>query len=372
MPKARKVPKVALFLGAGASRAFDYPTTLEFVTELKNVLTKEERRILDSILRSPEFSDIEHVLQTLDSIIEFSSNPYIRTLFKESHATVNPNNGRVVRSSISWNEFISLCQKLKETIIDELHSQYEFDMNKFDKIQGCYNSIDLTLTSVNKIPELHVFTTNYDSVFERFCIDSGREIEFSCGFITDFRSGRQFWDPDELKNWKWDKVRSQGIRLYKLHGSLDWRETVDNRIERVPTEEKVSRRTRRYKRNILIYPAQKNYAAGEPFRSLMKYFENVLNQHVLCLVIGFSFRDPLINNSFLDFLRDNRKRRLVVVSPSATKNVEENLIGGEKRLTKQIKCLNKPFGEDETFEAIWKALGLKTTEEELEEFASMK
>lgn len=224
----------------------------------------------------------------------------------------------------------------------------------------------MILVQVNRVSELRVFTTNYDSVFERFCIDSGREIEFTCGFKTDFRSGRQFWYPEELRKWKWDEVRNEGIRLYKLHGSLDWRETVDNRIERVPTEEEVSSRTRRYKRNILIYPTQMNYATGEPFRSLQKYFAEVLNQHVLCLVIGFSFRDPLINSTFLDFLRANRKRRLVVVSPNASKDVEGNLIGGEKRLKRQIKCLNKPFGKEETFKAITDALGLKKTEEEEE------
>jgi hypothetical protein len=52
------MPEVALFLGAGASRAFDYPTTLEFVGELQNVLSVEEKTVLTSILRSPEISDI--------------------------------------------------------------------------------------------------------------------------------------------------------------------------------------------------------------------------------------------------------------------------------------------------------------------------
>ena len=141
-------------------------------------------------------------------------------------------------------------------------------------------------------------------------------------------------------------------------------ETADNRIERMPTEEEVSGATRRYKRNVLIYPAQKNYEIGEPFRRLMRYFNEILNQHDMCLVIGFSFRDPFINNTLLDFLRANRKRRLVVVSPNATKNVDENLIGGEKQLRKQIRCRDKLFGEAETFEAIHDALTRKYKKKE--------
>ena len=362
--KYRRVqtPKVALFLGAGASRAFDYPTTLEFVGNLTDVLGADEKRILNSILRSPEVSDIEHVLQTLDPIIDFNSNSYVQNLFKKSQVRIN-----LVDGQVSWNDFVRWCKRLKETIISELHRQYEFDRSKLQQIIDTFNELDSILSEINRVGELHIFTTNYDSVIERFCIDSGREIEFTCGFRTDFRSGRQFWYPEELKDWKFDEDRNEGIRLYKLHGSLDWRETEDNRIERMPTEEEVSKTTRRYKRNILIYPAQKSYAIGEPFKPLMNYFEVVLNEHDLCLVIGFSFRDPLANSTFLDFLRASRKRRLIVVSPNASKGVDENLIGEEKRLRKQITCLDKLFGEEETFEVIREALTPKPKKTEEEE-----
>jgi len=82
----------------------------------------------------------------------------------------------------------------------------------------------------------------------------------------------------------------------------------------------------------------------------------ILNQHDLCLVIGFSFRDPLVNSIFLDFLRNNSKRRLVVVSPNAMKNVEENLIGEEKQLREQIECIMGLFGAKTTFDLIKDAL----------------
>lgn len=361
--KYRRVqtPKVALFLGAGASKAFDYPTTLEFVGNLQNVLDKEEKLLLNSILKSPDVSDIEHVLQTLDPIIEFNSNPYINTLFRQSNVRINLNGSQVI-----WEDFVRWSKRLKRTIVSELHRQYEFDRTKLDKIIDYYNTLDLILGKISRVGELHIFTTNYDSVVERFCIDSDREIEFTCGFRREGRSGREFWYAEELKHWEYDKVRSRGIWLYKLHGSLDWRETADNRIERMPTEEEVSKATRRYKRNILIYPAQKNYATEEPFRSLMRYFNEILNQHDMCLVIGFSFRDTFINSTFLDFLRANRKRRLVVVSPNASKNVDENLMSGEKQLRKQIRCRDKLFGEAETFEAIEDALTRKYKKKEEE------
>jgi len=351
----KRFPKVALFLGAGASRAFGYPTTLEFAQTLKKVLSNEEKRIYESMLAFTQTPDIENVLRILDLTIEFCSIPYAQALCKHADFSVDSNGGKASHLILDLNKFVSSCKNLKGTIVNELHTQYEFDRNRLSDIIAYYNSLDLILGQFNRAAKLHIFTTNYDSVFERFCIDSGREIEFTCGFSTDYRSGRQFWSPEELRNWKYDEIRSQGFWVYKLHGSLDWRETEDEKIERVPTEEKVSSRTRRYKSNILIYPAQKNYETEEPFRRLQKYFVEVLNRHKLCLVIGFSFRDPAINNVFLDFLGFNRKRRLVVVSPSASVNVDTNLVsGGEYR--EQIECIDKPFGKKVTFESISETL----------------
>ena len=350
------MPKTALFLGAGASRAFGYPTTLEFVNELKDVLKPLEKTILNSILKSPKVSDIEHVLQKLDPIINPESIDYLGGVLKGSSIST-----QIFGTEVKWETFISSCQKLKQSIIAELYSQYEFNRTKLDEIIKCFTALGSILCDVNQLKELHVFTTNYDSVIENYCIYCDKQMEFTCGFRTDRRSGRHFWYPEELK--KWDRSKRAGrIRLYKLHGSLDWRETADGRIERVPTEERISPRTRRYKRNIIIYPAQKNYAVEEPFRRLQKYLENVLSQHDLCLVIGFSFRDPLVNNTFLDFLGVNNKRRLVI-SPHAIRDVEENLTIGEPKLRKQITSLNMRFGEEDTFRAIEEALQLKKTEQ---------
>ena len=89
---------------------------------------------------------------------------------------------------------------------------------------------------------------------------------------------------------------------------------------------------------------------------MQRYFEDILSKHDSCLVIGFSFRDPLINNIFLDFLRANSKKRLVVVSPNAIRDIEENLTIGEPQLGKQVTSLNMLFGGEEILETIRDAL----------------
>ena len=354
MPKKyRRVQtsKIALFLGAGASKAFGYPTTLDFVSNLEKVLGILEKDFFHKILTLPNVSDIEHVLQKLDLLTDVGSDGYVKKMLKEE---ITPSESQKFLSP--FDTFFNSCETLRQTIINELYRQYEFDTNRIEKIIDYYNELCTILNKISNEPELHVFTTNYDSVFENYCDNTNRQIEFTCGFRIDKRNRRQFWHSEWLKNWKFDPDRNEGIRLYKLHGSLDWREMADGRIERVLTEDKVPSRSRTYKRNTLIYPAQKNYATEEPFRRLQRYFEVVLSQHDLCLVIGFSFRDLLINNAFLDFLRGNDKRRLVVVSPNAMKNVEENLGAEEKQLKEQIRYVVGLFGEKATFQFIEEAL----------------
>lgn len=190
------MPKTALFLGAGASRAFDYPTTLEFVDKLRDVLEPLEKSILNSILKSPKVSDIEHVLQTLDPIINPESIDYLQGVLQGS-----PISMQIFGTEVKWGTFILTCQRLKQSIITELFSQYEFNSTKLDKIIKCFIALDSILCDVNQLKELHVFTTNYDSVFESFCIHCDKQMEFTCGFRTDRRSERHFWHPEELKKW---------------------------------------------------------------------------------------------------------------------------------------------------------------------------
>ena len=151
--------KVALFLGAGASRAFGYPTTLEFVNELKKTLGILEKNLLNSILKSPKVSDIEHVLQTLDPILEPNSIAYLSSVLKGSKISTE-----TLGAEADWGLFISRCEVLKQGIITELFGQYEFDSTKLGKIIDCYTELYSIFYGVNQLNELYVFTTNYDLI----------------------------------------------------------------------------------------------------------------------------------------------------------------------------------------------------------------
>lgn len=91
---------------------------------------------------------------------------------------------------------------------------------------------------------------------------------------------------------------------------------------------------------------------------MLKYFEEAGKNTAVFLVIGFSFRDPYVDDIFLSHLREDSNRRLLVVSPSARENVKEYLLvrarskEERKAFRKQVKSLNSKFGEMKTLDQI--------------------
>jgi len=59
-----KKQKIVIFTGAGSSVQFDNPATKEFKDLLINT-NDQNVRVLDLLLKFPEFSDIEHVLECI-------------------------------------------------------------------------------------------------------------------------------------------------------------------------------------------------------------------------------------------------------------------------------------------------------------------
>lgn len=61
------------------------------------------------------------------------------------------------------------------------------------------------------------------------------------------------------------------------------------------------------------------------------------------IVIGYSFRDPSINNAFGDALRNKSESRMIIVNPNKTnivKRVEENFPA------KKVDIIEKAFGDN--------------------------
>lgn len=150
-----------------------------------------------------------------------------------------------------------------------------------------------------------LFTLNYD-----LCIEKAFA-EIKQGIPNGFTEG--CWQPALLQN--------ATLRLFKLHGSLDW---VDDELRgicslqfpRHPQAEDFEGQ-----RPLLIFGTDTKLTGKEPFLTLLYHFSFCLNSTDVLIVIGYSFGDDYLNEVIKQRMRGNTKLRIIVVSPHATAKV---------------------------------------------------
>lgn len=335
---------IALFLGAGASRAFGYPTTTEFLDTLQRGYPSELKNVLNSMSEAESVSDIEHVLLFIDAVLSFNSAPHVSDVLKLRSPEI-----KILNEKMSWEAYLSRIQTLKKNIISSIYSAYEYKEDKRDEIKKYFDSFFESIFDIIPYETLDIFTTNYDSVIEEYALQS-QHILIN-GFSND-RNGR-YWNPDRLRDALPDE---KSIRLLKLHGSLNWRLTQDDRIEWVKVEEERTR-SQRYKENVLIYPTQKYLLNQKPYSTMFNIFTEICKDITYFVVIGCSFRDDYINTILLNTLQQASLKKLIAVSPHASNNIQNELRRSNSELfdslaTSQILSIDASFGKKETIEKI--------------------
>jgi hypothetical protein len=93
------------------------------------------------------------------------------------------------------------------------------------------------------------------------------------------------------------------VKLYKLHGSLDWRHENDA-VQEVAADEYVGR-------NVVIYPVRKP-VMDEPFKTLFELFERRLDESQVCVVIGSSLRDEHLRQALVKRINAGTLRAVLV------------------------------------------------------------
>ena len=163
---------------------------------------------------------------------------------------------------------------------------------------------------VNRMGDLHdartaitIFSLNYDLVVETAFANAGRPI------VNGFKDGR--WTPQLLND-------GNDIRLFKLHGSLDW---VDDEMhgicsltfDRHPRAEDFEVN----KTPLLIFGTDAKLSGRDPFLTLVHAFSEHLQVADVLVCIGYSFTDVYVNEIIEQRMRDNLSMRLAVISPNA-------------------------------------------------------
>jgi len=156
-----------------------------------------------------------------------------------------------------------------------------------------YHNLAIWSRSTRRVKPVHLFTTNYDLLMEQALEESASP--YFDGFIG---SRKAFFDlgaveDEELLPARWS-------RLWKIHGSLNWR--LEDGKNVVRSDEKAENQS------YLIYPSHLKYDQSRkmPYLAMLdRLKEFLLNPSALLFISGYSFGDEHINDIICRALETN-------------------------------------------------------------------
>ena len=307
--------KIGLFLGAGASVPFGMPTTEGLRSKIQKFgSVSREEEVLQSFLTNPKYPDIEYVLQAVSDVIKFSRSRGGDFFFSHGSGSLRFDSG-----TLDFNQFINKVVQVEADLEGYIYENYRWKSSYKPQVKEIYDEIFSFLKSNSD--SIRIFTTNYDRIIEEFCHSRGHY-----RLVDGFERNPTH---SEISKWtgNFEVDNRDGITnvyLYKLHGSLNWKEHEDHGI--IKTNEESKSPDSNFKRNLVVMPtlSPKEEEEVEPFSSIISEFEKNMMKLDGLIVIGFSFRDQGINRIFNKFIQSGKA--LVVLSPSSMKNVCQNLL----------------------------------------------
>lgn len=185
------------------------------------------------------------------------------------------------------------------------------------------------LKSLDRTFPVEIFTTNYDLLLERGF--ESAEVPYFDGFVGSVEpfflitavdsAATTLGFPPVPRNW---------LRLWKLHGSLNWRSRNDaltgvRRIVRGPIG------TANPDEELIIYPSHQKYADSRrlPFLAYQDRLRHLVTSgETLLVIVGYSFSDQHINEIIYQGLRSNSRlaATALLFDPLATDGIQKNLI----------------------------------------------
>jgi hypothetical protein len=141
--------------------------------------------------------------------------------------------------------------------------------------------------SVTTNPVIEVITTNYDRVAEYACNLHG--LFYSSGFTPGYIQRREGANPITFQR---GKTPPKTVRIWKVHGSLDWfahsdGESFSAPVFEIPAADTVP---------LIVTPGLYKFEQTqyEPFRSIMAGADDAFEHATGFICIGFGFRDTHI------------------------------------------------------------------------------
>jgi len=175
---------------------------------------------------------------------------------------------------------------------------------------------------------VEIFTTNYDLLLEQALEDC--EVPYFDGFIG---ARRAFFDLTSIEQdhlLPRDQLPSRWARLWKLHGSINWRLVRDGDDKVFVVRSMLKNKGD----SLLIHPSHMKYEQSRrmPYLAMMDRLRSfVARKQAFLIICGYSFGDDHINEAIAQGLRSNSNATAFALQygalndyPQAIKMAEEN------------------------------------------------
>ncbi len=165
------------------------------------------------------------------------------------------------------------------------------DLPDFD---NPYNHLAQWIGGVQRKYPLEIFTTNYDLLVEQALERSN--LPYFDGFVG---SQNPFFD---LRSIESDDLPPRWTRLWKIHGSINWRQLPSGKVIRTASDIVDS--------GLLIHPSELKYEQSRrmPYLALIDRLKSFLRKPSSLLVtLGYSYADEHLNEVLVDGLQSNPK-----------------------------------------------------------------
>ena len=300
--------KTIFIFGAGASKDADCFLSKEMLSDLKkSILDSDEEQfsdIYDFIMQSLLY---QHALKKPESKISEITNIedfvlVLQQMIDREYIVPPPLIG-------NWNNKITLWEAQNKKIFKSflkfienhlINKWTQFDHNKahtllipFRKLIQLYEKFDL-----------RIFSLNYDTIFESFNKENEHNVD--TGFSREQWVGN-FNDPESPAK----------LKLYKLHGSVDWYFDEDEEQVKQMNKADIGKTN-----PLIIFGSGPKMQSCDPFLSLLGAFNECLKSANLFIIIGYSFQDRYINNILIQNLSSDVNKRMLVIDPSVPETKE--------------------------------------------------
>ena len=349
-----------LFLGAGASKPFEIPTTKGFISLFETEVGESELYNDVKVGIGEEMFDLESLMTVLDDLSKpepellrhispYTSRFLLRTL-RESGMVYYKKAGigedakqmlhrlkKVIRRAC-----LTATRERREAIV----KTYDAFFDSADKLVGSHTLSGRPQRSYPS--QLSIFTTNYDTCVETYF--NAKYVDFANGIET--RWGYNIFNVNSY--------RTSALEIVKLHGSIDlFKKGDDIRHFQTVVEDFESLTTHlgeEYGEEFMVWPIESSgaqHAIQSPHLDLYYLFRDRLGKELtkekggVWLIVGFSFRDLTVTSIMNEVARQIEPAvhlNVILIDTEATYIKEKIRSDGFATLADLITPLDDLFG----------------------------